>query len=62
MNRLDTRKKLARKRGCGGLASNETVSNPLPRSLCVYSNRELPGMQEYTQGGTPFHATSTLSL
>ena len=60
MNRLDSRKKLARKLAGGGLASNETVSNPLPRSLCVYSNRELPGMQEHTQGGTLFHATPTL--
>jgi hypothetical protein len=36
----------------------ETVSNPMPRGLCVYSTREISGMQEQ---GVSHHATEPLS-
>ena len=60
MNRLDTPKKLARKRASGGLAFlTETYGSVMHPGSSLYSNRELPGMQEHLQGGTS-HATPTV--
>ncbi len=61
--RYTTTKKLARKLAGGGLALHtETSSTALPPGFPLHCSRGIPGWQEDTQGGTPSHATGTLSL
>jgi hypothetical protein len=62
MNRLDTSKMLAHKRGCGGLALlSETHSCVLHPGFSLYCSRVFPGMQDDEQGGNSHHARRHLS-